>query len=85
MVEGQEESGSTGMESPSTLRSPDTEHSMDIDEAGTPLQVSGGVTPVTPEEDIMLTGDSTSVAGDMAKLKVTSPESQEPESEETSQ
>ena len=85
MVERQKESESPGREFPSTLRSPDREHTMEVDEAGSPLQASGGVTLVTPVEDHMLTGDSTLVTGEMAKLKVSSPKSQEPESEETSQ
>ena len=49
-----------------------------------PPLTSEDTTTVTPEEDDMLTGDPTSVAGEMAQLQVTPPESHEPEDGETS-
>ena len=45
---------------------------------------SGDATTVTAEEDEMLMGNPTSVAGEMAQLKVTSPGSHKPEDGETS-
>ena len=45
---------------------------------------SEDATAVTPEEDEMLTGDPTSVAGEMARLQVTSLDSHKPEDGETS-
>ena len=44
---------------------------------------SGSAITVTPEEDDVLTGDPTSVAGEMAKLQVSSPNSPKPEDGET--
>ena len=46
---------------------------------------SGDATTVTAEEEEMLMGDPTSVAGEMAKLQVSSPDSHKPEDSETSQ
>ena len=45
---------------------------------------SGDATTVTAEEDEMLMGNPTSVAGEMAQLKVTSPGSHKPEDGKTS-
>ena len=81
MVEGPEENGPTGAESTSPLRSQEAEPSIEVD---MPL-TSGGAITVTAEEDDMLTGDPTSVAGKMAKLQVTSPDSHNPEDGKTSQ
>ena len=52
---------------------------MDVDISDMPQLTSGDATTITPEEDDMLTGDPTSVAGEMARLQVTPPESHEPE------
>ena len=85
MVEGPEESGPTGVESTSPLRSQEAEPSMEVDVDDIPPLTSGGATTVTAEEDDMLTGDPTSVAGEMAKLQVSSPDSHDPEDGKTSQ
>ena len=49
-----------------------------------PLTSDSDIT-VSAEEDQILTGDPTSVAGEMAKLQVSSPNSHKPEGGETSQ
>ena len=85
VVEGPEESGPTGAESTSPLRSQEAEPSMEVDIDDIPPLTSGGTITVTAEEDEMLTGDPTSVAGEMAKLQVSSPNSPKPEDDETSQ
>ena len=60
------------------------EHAMDVDIGDMPQLTSEDATAVTPEEDDMLTGDTTSVAGEMAQLQVTPPESYEPKDSEAS-
>ena len=85
MVEELEESGLTGMESTSPLKSQETEPSMEVDVDSTPPLTSGGDITVSPKKDEMLTGNPTSVAGEMAKLQVSSPNSHRPEDGETSQ
>ena len=85
VVEGPEESGPTGTESTSPLRSQQAEPSMEVDVDDIPPLTSGGAITVTAEEDEMLMGDPTSVAGEMAKLQVSSPNSPKPEGNETSQ
>ena len=85
MVEGLEESGHTGAESTSPLRSQEAEPSMEVDVDSIPPLTSGGAITVTAKEDDMLMGDPTSVAGEMAKLQVSSPDSHDPEDGETSQ
>ena len=85
IVEGPEESGPTGVESTSPLRSQEAEPSMEVDVDDIPPLTSGGATTVTAEEDDMLTGNPTSVTGEMAKLQVSSPDSHDPEDRETSQ
>ena len=60
------------------------ESSMDVDKDDILLLTSEDATAVTPEEDEMLTGDPTSVAGEMAQLQVTSPDSHKPEDSKTS-
>ena len=85
MVEGPEESGPIGAESTSPLRSQEAEPSMEVDVDNIPPLTSGDTITVTAEEDEMLMGDSTSVAGEMAKLQVSSPNSPKPEDDETSQ
>ena len=85
MVEELEESGLTGAESTSPLRSQETEPSMEVDMDSTPPLISGSAITVSAEEDQILTGNPTSVAGEMAKLQVFSPNNHEPEGSETSQ
>ena len=91
VVQKLEESGFTGVESTSNLRSQEIEHYMEVDMDSTPLLTSGSTITVSAEEDQILTGDQilmgdpTSVAGEMAKLQVSSPKSHEPEGGETSQ
>ena len=85
VVEEVEESGLTSVESTSPLESQETEPSMEVDVDSTPPLTSGGDITVSAEEDEMLTGDPTSVAGEMAKLQVSSPNSLKPEDGETSQ
>ena len=85
MVEGPEESGPTGMEPTSPLRSQEAEPSMEVDMDDIPPSTSGDTTTVTAEEEEMLMGDPTSVAGEMARLQVSSLDSPKPEDSETSQ
>ena len=85
VVEEPEESGLTGVESTSPLESQETEPSMEVDMDSTPPLTPGGDITVSAEEDEMLMGDPTSVAGGMAKLQVSSPNSHRPEGGETSQ
>ena len=85
VVEELEESDLTGVESTSPLESQETEPSMEVDVDSTPLLTSGGDITVSAEEDLMLMGDPTSVAGEMARLQVSSPNSPKPEGGETSQ
>ena len=85
MVEGPEESGLTGAESTNPLGSQETEPSMEVNMDSTPPLTSGNAITVSAEEDEILTGDPTSVAGEMAKLQVSSPNSPKPEDGETSQ
>ena len=88
IVEGVQESGPTGAEAtgpPIPMASTqEAEHAMDVDIGDMPQLASEDTTAVTPEEDDMLTGDPTSVAGEMAQLQVTPPESHEPEDSEAS-
>ena len=83
IVEGAQESGPTSAEAtdpPIPMASiQQAEPAMEVDEGGIPPLTSGDATTVTPEEDEMLTGNPTSVAGEMAQLQVTPPESHEPE------
>ena len=85
VVEEQEESGLTGVESTSPLRSQETEPSMEVDMDSTLPLTSGSAITVSAEEDQILMGNTTSVAGEMAKLQVSSPNSHKPEGSETSQ
>ena len=88
IVEGAQKSGSTGVEATGppipTASIQEAEHAMEVDVGDIPLLTSEDTTTVTPGEDDMLTGDPTSVAGDMAWLQVAPPESHEPEDSETS-
>ena len=83
MVEGPEESGPTGVESTSPLRSQEAEPSMEVDVDDIPPLTSGDAITVTAEEEEVLMGDPTSVAGEMAKLQVSSPDSYKPKDGET--
>ena len=84
MVEGLEESGPTGAESTSPLRSQEAEPSMEVDVDIPPLTSDGTIT-VTAKEEEMLMGDPTSVVGEMAKLQFSSPDSHKPKDGKTSQ
>ena len=73
-------------ESTSTLRSPEEDDpSMDVDEADTQQSTSDSTLTISPEEEQMLMGESAEVAGELAKLQVSSPTGHEPEGGETSQ
>ena len=85
MVEGTEESGPTSAEAISPLRSQEAEPSMEVDVDDIPPLTSGDATTVTPEQDEMLTGDTTSMSGEMARLQISSPDSHKPEEGETPQ
>ena len=88
IVEGAQESSPTSAEAmgpPIPMVSiQEAEPAMEVDEGDIPPLTSEDATTVTAEEDDMLTGDPTSVAGEMAWLQVTLPESHEPEDSETS-
>ena len=81
-MEGAQESGPTGAEStgpPIPMASiQEAEPSMEVDVDDIPLLTSEDATTVTAEEDEMLTGDPTSVTGEMVRLQVTSPDSHKP-------
>ena len=91
-----EESSPPGVESSSHLSTQETEPPMEAGTEGTPLSALDGNITVSPEEDDLLTGDQThaesqnptgsvdtaSMAGEMAKLHVSSPPRQEPEDDE---
>ena len=83
IVEGVQESGPTGAEATGppipTVSTEGAECAMEVDISDMPQLTSEDTTAVTPEEDDMLTGDPTSVAGEMARLQVTPPKSHEPE------
>ena len=88
IVEGVQESGPTGVEDTHppvpTVSTQEAECTVDVDISDMPQLTSEDATTVTPEEDDMLMGDPTSVAGEMARLQVTPPESHEPEDGEAS-
>ena len=88
IMEGAEESGPIIVEATSppipTASIQEAEPSMEVDVDDIPLLTSEDATAVTPEEDEMLTGDPTSVAGEMARLQVASLDSHKPEDGETS-
>ena len=85
MVEGAEESGPTSAEATGPLRSQEAEPSMEVDVDDISPLTSGDTTNVTPEENEMLTGDTTSMSGEMARLQVSSPDSHKPKDGETPQ
>ena len=88
IVEGEQESGPTGAEAAGSPTPPvstqEAEQAMEVDISDMPQLISEDATAVTPEEDDMLTGDPSSVAGEMARLQVTPPESHEPKDGEAS-
>ena len=88
IVEGAQESGPTGVGATgppiSTASTQEAEHAMEVDTGDMPQLASEDATAVTPEEDDMLTGDPTSVAGEMARLQVTPPDIHELEDGEAS-
>ena len=84
VMEGQEESGPTGAEFTGPLRSQEAEPSMEVDMDDIPPLTSGDATTVTVEDE-MLTGDPTSMTGEMARLQVSFPDSHKPEGGETPQ
>ena len=79
MMEEPEESGQTGAESAGPLRSQEA----DVDDI--PPLTSDDATAVTAEEEEVLMGGPTSVAGEMARLQVSSPDSHKPENGEIPQ
>ena len=87
-MEGARESGPIGVEAtdpPIPMASiQQAVPAMEVDEGGIPPLTSEDTTTLMPEEDEMLMGDPTSVAGEMARLQVTPPESHEPEDGEAS-
>ena len=85
VVEGAEESGPTGAEATGPLRSQEAEPSMEMEVDDILPLTSGDATTVTAEEDEMLTGDTTSMSGEMARLQVSSPDSHKPEDGEAPQ
>ena len=88
IVEEAEESGPTGVEAtspPIPMASiQEEEPSMEVDVDDIPPLTSKDATTVTPKEDEMLMGDPTSVAGEMVRLQVASPDSHKPEDGKTS-
>ena len=84
MVEGAEGSGPTGAEATGPLRSQEAEPPMEVDMDDNPPLTSDDATTVTAEDD-MLTGDTTSMSGEMARLQVSSPDSHKPEDGKTPQ
>ena len=88
IMKGAQESGPTSAEAtgpPIPMASiQEAEPAIEVDEGDIPPLTSDDTTTVTPEEDDMLMGNPTSVAGEMAQLQVVPPESHEPEDGETS-
>ena len=70
IVEGAQESGPTIAEATGPpipmATTQEAEHVMEVDSGDMPQLTSEDTTTVTPEEDDMLTGNPTSVAGEMA-------------------
>ena len=87
IVEGAWESGPTSVEATGlpipTASNQEAEPAMEVDMGDIPPLTSEDATAVTPEEDDMLMGNPTSVAGEMAWLQVAPPESHEPEDSES--
>ena len=88
IMEGMQQSGPTGVEATGLpipmANTQEAECAMEVDIGDMPQLTSEDATAVTQEEDDMLTGDPTSVAGEMAQLQVTPPEIHEPEDGEAS-
>ena len=88
IMEGAQESGPTGVEATgppiSMASTQEAKRTMVVDIGDMPQLTSKDATTVTPKEDDMLTGNPTSVAGEMAQLQVTPPESHEPEDSKAS-
>ena len=68
VVEEAEESGPTGAEATGPLRNQEAEPSMEVEVDDIPPLTSDDTTTVTVEEDEMLTGDATSVSGEVTGL-----------------
>ena len=72
IMEGAQESGPTGVEATGppipTAITQEAECTMDVDISDMPQLTSEDATTITPEEDDMLMGNPTSVAGEMAQL-----------------
>ena len=87
IMEGAQESGPTGVKATGPpipmAGTQEAECAMEVDIGDMPQLASEDATMVTPEDD-MLMGNPTSVAGEMAQLQVTPPESHEPEDGEAS-
>ena len=87
IVEGMQESGPAGVEATGPpipkASTQEAKCAMEVDIGDMPQLTSEDTTTITPEEDDMLTGNATSVAGEMARLQVTPPESHEPEDGKT--
>ena len=83
-MEGAKGSGPTGVEAVGPLRSQEAEPAIEVDMGDISPLTSEDATTVTLEEDEMLTGDPTSVAGEMARLQVAPPDSHKPKDSETS-
>ena len=88
IVEGAQKSGPTSAQATDppipTASIQQAEPAMEVNVGDIPPLTSEDATTVTPEEDEMLMGDPTSVAGEMARLQVTTPESHEPKDGEAS-
>ena len=84
VVEGAKGSGLAGAEATGPLKSQEAEPHMVVDGDDFPPLTSDDAITVTPEEDEMLTGDPTSVTGEMAQLQVTSSDSHKFEDGKTS-
>ena len=81
--EESEESGLLSVESTNPLESQEAETSMEVGGDNLSLLPSDSADTVSPEEEQMLMGDTTS--GGMARLHVSSPECHKSEAGETSQ
>ena len=88
IVEGAQESEPTSAETTGppvpTVSTQEAERAMEVDIGDMPQLTSEDATAVMPEEDDMVMSNPTSVAGEMAQLQVTPPESHEPEDGEAS-
>ena len=85
MVEGPGESDPMGAESADPLGKQEAKPSMEVNVSDIPPLTSDAATTVMAEEDKMLMGSPASVAGEMARLQVSSPDSHKPKDGETQQ